>query len=220
MPKIFHFILGFVLCFAAFDARAEIFVWKDGLTNISLSFPDRWAVVNNQKPNDILTIAGPTNRDNTNDMPQCRMRVHDDKRFAIYPARYDGAIQRLNVSGEFWDQYVNEFDNATVLDMRNDAALGQGYASFAHFRYEVPFGDGIAREGMAFASLYNNKINVFECASVEGTFSKWERSFYGIAASVNLYGIRSGHPHGYYRDFMDDKTLRIHNRRPVEGYTF
>ena len=221
MPKVFHILFVGLLCVVSVQARAEIFVWKDGVTNISLSFPDRWATIHNQKPNDVITIVGPSNRDGSNDMPECRMRVDDDRRFAIYPARYDKAIQHRYISGEFWDQYVNEFDNATVLEIRNDVALGQGHASFAHFRYDVPNGNGVSREGMAVASLYNNRINVIECTVNEGAYSKWERTFKAIAESVDLYNPgASSRPHGYYRDFSRDRSLRIHNRRPIEDYSF
>lgn len=197
-------------CFSAGQANAEVFVWKHDITQISLTYPDAWRHVNNQKPDDILTILAPTNADGSNDRAACRMRVREDRRFAIHPAGYADEIQRDNFSFDFWEEYGGEFNNTRIVEVRDGAGLGREVASMADFAFESALEPGVLKRGLAFASLYNNRLHIFECSANLDAFMGWVPEFRKIMRTVDLSRIGNGKPHGYFRNFTIDKRLAIH----------
>ncbi len=207
-----------VLCLSAGQADAKNFVWKDGLTNVSVVYPDVWDMANNQKPGDILTIAGPTH-DGINDHAFCRMNVSDDRRFAIYPVQYSDEIQRVNFSFDFWEDYAARYNNVNMVEVRDNAGMGRGAASMADFTFE-PVQGGMVKRAMALASLYNNRLHVLECSSEASAFEAWLPTFRSILSSVDFRKVIHETPHGYYRNFLADKPLKVHGSVPEDNYTF
>ncbi len=197
-------------CFSGGQAQAEVFVWKHDITQVSLTYPDAWRHVNNQKPDDVLTIVAPTNADGSNDFAACRMRVREDRRFAIQPARYAEQIQRESFSFDFWEAYAGEYNNTRIVEVRDGAGLGREVASMADFTFESVSDPDVQKRGLAFASLYNNRLHIFECTAAIDAFMGWVPEFRKIMHTVDLSRIGNGKPQGQYRNFTKDKRLAIH----------
>ncbi len=221
MSILFHFftysLSVFILSASllAAPAQAEVFVWQDEATKVSWSFPDRWAMGNDQKPSDVVTILAPGE-----DQATCRMRTQEDRRFVIYPRRLDDRVQRLNVSREFWDAYTGQFDNAVINDVRDDAGLGLAFASVADVSYVTEVGPRVQKRALMLAGIYNDTAYVFECSAAFSKFEQWRDAFGSVLHSVDMRLIRHPYTPGYYRDFMGDPDLLIHNSRPEDLYVF
>jgi hypothetical protein len=197
-------------------AKADVFVWRDAETKLSLSYPDTWRQIHNQQPNDIFTVAAPGD----GEYATCRIRVTEDKRFIIYPRQFADEIQRLNFSRSFWENYVGEFNGATINGVWDNAGFGDGYASFADVSFISSAGPKVQKRGVMFAANYNDQLFVGECSSETSVFVNWSDHFLSFVKSVDFKNEYALFINGWYRGFMSDDVLRIHGRRPVDLYTY
>jgi hypothetical protein len=198
--RVLSFITVFLLLFAV-PARADIFVWEDPESGLSLSFPDTWSVLNNMEPDDVITIKAPS----ASDEAVCRIKVRDDGRFLIYPPRYDSAAQRTAYSVDFWKSYLRgRYDNVIIHRVRDKAGLGRGHASYMLASFVTPGEYASLKSAIGFAALYNDKAYVVECSSFAGAFNNWLQLFQSIVGSVNFKKAHHEMVTGHYRNFMED----------------
>lgn len=191
---------------SAIPAKADVFYWQDGGSKMSLSFPDRWARVSNQNPGDVMTIRAP----GVHDFAECRANVREDGRFKIYPAGYDAHIQRQEFSMPYWESYYGQYNNVIFRDVVDNAGLGRGFASMATAAYETAKGPKMMKRSIAFVSYYKNRVYTVECSAEDSAYSKWHSAFQGVVKSIDFHDPANGRAvAGYYRDFLDDDTLKI-----------
>ena len=214
--SLFSFAFAAVMAFPVI-ANADVFVWKSQEKDVALAFPDRWSIVGNIAEDEILRIAAPAVTGRAEDA-RCRLRVKDDKRFMMHPVSHSRAIQREHFSEDFWNEYSGEFKNYQLNHVQDNAGLGHGFASYADITYEDFGQPRMIRRGIAFATLYQNQLHVFECSSEIGAFEKWYPLFLGVVKSVDFKGAVP-FKRGYYRHFYDGETV-IHGRREIDNYTF
>lgn len=200
---------------AGSPASADVFFWRDAGTNLSVTYVDTWRQINNQKPDDIFTVAAPGD----NEFATCRVRVREDRRFVIYPRRDAAAIQRQNYSREFWDGYVGEFAGATINGVWDNAGLGDGFASFADVSFIPAVGPKAQMRGLMFATVYNGKAYIAECSSEASVYGDWYKPFLSFVKSVDFRNEYHIHGNGWYRDFTQDGPLRIRGRKDIDLYT-
>lgn len=186
------------------DARADYVVWEDAKSGFTISYPDTWKIVSNQKTDDVLTIMPPSGRANV----QCRMRTREDGRFKTYPSGFDPAIQKIAYGADFWQAYLGEYTNATIYQTHDGAGLGRGYAGLAEAGYwsEIP-GPFMPRKAIMFASLYNGTAYILECSSHADAYGDWRADFLSIAKSVDFKKSRDELLNGHYHNFMRDKRF-------------
>jgi hypothetical protein len=197
-------------------AKADYFVWKDEKTGMTATFPDTWKTVNNLHPETILTIMGPAEKD----QPVCKINVRDDKRFTIYPARYGDAVQRVAVSTGFWRSYMGNYDDYTIDRVYDGAGLGRWFASFALGSYSQRFGTAMqTRRAIMYASLYNDKLYVLECSTLNHAYERWAADFKGIIKSVDFKKAYHELPHGEYANFLKESELYFWAQTGPEGTT-
>jgi len=202
-------------CACSKSVHAEIFRWQDPDTGIQANYPDTWGRINNQKPDDKLTIAAP----NASKGAQCRIRLRKDNRFTIHPAKHADEIQRTQFSRKFWDQYLGEYDDVTLHGLRDNGALGRGHASYIEASYTTTAGPEIQKRALLGATLYYDKVYIYECAAAEDSFKQHYPAFTQILKSVTFSKIIHGHPNGEYRLFTGDPTLGVHHSdHPVDRY--
>ena len=212
----------FSLAFAAVMAfpvigHADIFVWQNQEEDVSLTFPDSWAIVSNLEHDEVLRIKAPAVTGKFEDA-ECRLRVEEDGRFKMHPVSHSGALQREHFGIEFWDDYVAEYKHAGIHLVKNNVGIGRGFASMADITYEG-FGEPKAiRRAVVFASHYDNRLHLFECSSEQAAFEKWYPSFMGILKSVDFKPMVP-FERGYYRDFYGGETV-IHGKREIDDYSF
>lgn len=194
-------------------AKADYFVWEDTNSGMTLSYPDTWQVENGQDPDDLVTLAAPSGRANA----YCRIRSHEDKRYAIFPPRFNKDVQKVEYSLSFWDQYLREYQQPELYNLQNEVGMGRGWASFAEAGYttSVPYPE-MDRRAVLFASLYNNRVYILDCSCHEDAFEKWKGPFLSIAKSIDFKKANHELLTGHYRNFMNDPRLIM--RGPEGNY--
>lgn len=197
-------------------AKADIFTWQDQETGLSITFPDTWKMTNNANPDTILTVIGPSE----NDQPVCRIDVRDDKRYTIFPAKYGDAIQKVAVSDRFWKEYYANYDTPQVDYMFDGAGLGRWFASYALASYSRYFGTVLqTRRSIAFASLYNDKLYIVECSTLNHAYERWAVDFKGIIKSVDFKKAYHELPTGEYANFLHNAETYFWAPQGPEGTT-
>lgn len=181
-------------------AFADVFVWQDAETGLSLSFPDTWSVANTADSDDIIRIIAPS-RDNE---AECRVRVRTDRRFVIYPPRYDASVQKVAYDRAFWVDFLDqEYTEPTIETFNGSGGLGRGYGSsvLASFIVSGPESDS-AKRGVAFAALYRDRAYIAECSALRGAYDKWNPIFRDIVKSIDFHKQSHELPTGHYRNFL------------------
>lgn len=214
MRYIFRSVLiaAAIISFNISSASAEVFFWQGPVSEVSVTVPDTWRQVHNQKTDEVMSFTAPGD----GEYASCRMRVRDDKRFVIYPVRYSDEIQRTNYSYGFWDSYLGEFDDYVVHKVVDNASLGRGYASYAEASYATVVSPKVQKRGIMFASQYFDKTYILECSAEVHAYHEWKDAFLSVAKSVNFRKSIHEFPAGNYRDFLRDGALVIQNARPVD----
>ncbi len=213
------FLVGAVFCSMAFSTSsvsANIFFIEDQDNRFTVSFPDLWKKVGNQKPDDRLTMLG----QGENDFAICRVRVREDRRFVIYPDKFNDEIQRTSFSREFWNDYLGDYNDVTVDSFKDDSGLSIGAASMVEASYETAQGAIVKKRGLIFASLYHDQLYVVDCSSEESLYEKWRPAFLSIVKSVEFDKVTSKKKSGHYRDFMDDPAVEVRGPKALDTTKF
>jgi hypothetical protein len=199
-------LFGTVLCAGVHAAKADVFVWGDDKTGVTLSFPDTWKMVSSSQPDDLVTFMAPSGRAHAS----CRMRADGEGRYLVYTPELDWAIQKQFVSVNFWNKYVGEFDDPQILEVGDGAGLGRGWASFAVVKYkDAVQGPYMDRMGLMMASVYNDRLYVLECSSHADAFADWYKMFRSVAHTVDFRKARHELTVGNYRPFLDDDPITL-----------
>lgn len=215
--KVKSLILGAAVCLTFVPTvQAEIFYIEDKDDLFSISFPDSWATITNQKPDDKLTIAGP----GTNEHAICRVRVRSDRRFAIYPHKFDSDVQKLAYSHDFWKTYLGEYNDIEINAFRDEAGLGIGFASMAEASFETAEGSIVRKKGIMFASVHRNQMYAVDCSAEETVYNKWKPAFLSIVKSLDFTDKRQKTPQGSYRGFLSDEPTNVLGPTELENYKF
>lgn len=215
-----HSLLKSVLVGAAFcsmavsSANAEVFFIEDQGDRFTVSFPDTWQPVNNQKPDDKYTIAAPGKYD----FATCRVRVREDRRFVIFPGKFDSDIQKVAYSREFWNDYLGEYDDIEVDVFKDEAGLGFGHASMVEASYDTAEGALVRKRGLMFASLYHDQLYVVDCSAEESVYQKWRQAFFGIVKSIDFKKVTHEHSNGHYRNFGGDADVEVNGPKEMDKY--
>ncbi len=209
--------VGTFVCFAfVSSAQAGQFFYEDQKEGFSISFPDTWARVTNQKADDKITIVGP----GEGDYATCKVRVRNDRRFVIFPGKFDADIQKVAYSRKFWNDYLGDYNNVVVDSFKDEAGLGLGYASMAEASYETAEGTLVRKRGLMFASLYHDRVYIVDCSSEESVYMKWRPAFLSIVKSVDFSKVRHKKTNGHYREFNKDPKVKVEGKRKLDVYTF
>ncbi len=190
-----------VLLATVSPAKADYFVWSDRESGVTLSYPDTWKMINNQQPDDVITVALPSG----DDKAVCRVRVNEDGRYKIFPNQYDDEIQLISYSQPFWDDYNANYDQVKVHMFRDATALGKGYGSMELITYASPPDEmPDYRTGILFVSFYDNHDYIAECSAAANAYSKYHTAVLTFAKSIDFKKTRHELTVGNYRDFLKD----------------
>ena len=214
MTRWFFLLSSFLSVFSVSVVQAEIVRYHDPVSGVSFNYPDRWVKVNNQQRDDVVTIMAP----NADDFAGCRVRVREDKRFVSYPDGYARSIQKIHYSHEFWDKYLNEYDDYDFIDVNDGAGLGAGFAGVAEATYTSVVGLKSLKHSIVAVSPYYDKVFIVECSSTEESWGKWYPGFMNVLRSVRFRKGIQGHPNGEYRAFVPSRDLNIHGRKTQDLY--
>ncbi len=215
--KLFFVAIIFSLStFLPFEAKANIFFIEDQDARFTISFPDLWEKAGNQKPDDRLTMLGR----GENDFAVCRVRVRSDRRFVIYPDKFNKEIQRTSFSRDFWNDYLGDYNDVNIEFFKDDSGLSFGAASMIEASYETAQGPIVRKKGIVFASLYHDQIYIVDCSSEESLYSKWRPEFLSIIKSIEFGKVTNSRKSGYYRNFMNDPEVEVIGPKALDNMKF
>lgn len=190
-------------------AQADYFYLQDPVSKLSVSYPDTWRRVYNQKPDDVIVIAAP----GVQNFASCRIRIREDHRYQMYPAKFQAANARAMFTEEFWKEYLAEYPMYRIDAITPDTGLGRGMGGEVQATY-ISFDDPRQqKQAVITASLYNNKIYITDCAAKVEHFESHYPMFRGIAKSVDFRKEIHELPTGEYRNFLADSPTYIRNER-------
>ena len=183
------------------QAAASYYVWGDDAQGINLTFPDNWQVVVNQKPDEVLSIVAPE----ADGYVSCEFKMREDRRYRVYPQRYDEAISEISYGRDFWQDYIAKHDRVQFHVLKNDAGYGRGHGSYALVSYTTgypqPFEE---RASLMFVGFYNANVHIAECSAPILLFEKWNKAFYSIIGSVEFRKDYNELTIGHYKDFLSE----------------
>lgn len=211
------FLIFLIVLFAPFQvAKADYFLWQDPKSGLTATFPDTWKEQNNRKPEDVLTVSGPSNGDD----PKCVIKVSDDKRYTIFPSDYGRAVQHDAVSVPFWKSYYASYDDYTIDRVYDGGGLGRWLASYALGSYELRDGTVFQqRRALMFASLYYDKLYIVECSSLNHAYERWDNNFRSIIKSIDFKKTYHERKTGDYYDFLAKADKYFWAQTGPEGTT-
>lgn len=207
---------AFICSFSIAPVQAEQFFYEDRGERFSITFPDTWKQVTNQKADDRLTVAGP----GIYDYATCKMRTREDRRYVILPGKFDSDVQKIAYSREFWNDYLGDYDEIVVDIFKDDAGLGLGFASMVEASYETAEGPLVRKRGLMFATLYHDKLYIADCSAEESVYQKWRPAFLSIVKSIDFGLVRHGYAHGHYRNFIKDPKTVVEGQKKLDVYKF
>lgn len=208
-------LTAFILITATItSAQAEVCFWQHPGTKMSMTAPDSWHMVHNQKPDDILTFIGPSQEA----FPVCRMRIRQDRRFLIFPYRYAKNIQHLYYSDDFWEAYAGEFLEGEVTLASDNAGLGRGRGSFAEIEFMPDAAPKVKRKAVAFVTLHRDKAYILECSAAHEFYMQWLPAFLSVAKSVEFKADIAQMPGGHYKPLHGARAIEIAGEREVDTY--
>lgn len=208
----FLFLTLIVLFPAA--ARADYFHWRDPESGLTITFPDTWNQQNNRKPEDKLTVMAPSD----NDQPVCKVKVTDDRRYVIFPPELGRDVQKTAVSVPFWKDYLGEYDGYNLSRVYDGAGLGRWHASYALASYKTHLGTAQqTRRAIMFASLYNDKLYILECSSLNHAYERWAPMFQSIVKSVDFKKAYHELKIGDYANFLKGADLYFWSQTGPDG---
>jgi hypothetical protein len=180
-------------------AKADYAVWTDAPTGATVSFPDTWKQINNQQPDDVITLSLPSGADKAT----CRLRIDDERRFLIYPSRYEPDVRDVNFTDEFWDNYTASYDQVHIVRSENNAGLGRGFASMTLISYVTPPDEPrTERGGIMAVTNYYDKMYVAECSSSLSSYGQYHQAFLAFFKSINFKKAYHESTVGNYRNFL------------------
>ncbi|MCI5059926.1 MAG: DUF1887 family protein [Alphaproteobacteria bacterium] len=179
-----------------------------------MTFPDTWETQGNRHPDDVLRISAPSNGED----PICNVKISDDKRYSIYPPEYGKAIQKEAVSIPFWKSYMGNYDEYILDRVYDGGGLGRWIASYALGSYSLRDGTAFQqRRAIMFASLYNNKLYIVECSTLNHGYERWDNDFRSIIKSIDFKKAYHNFSIGEYHDFLSDSDLYFWSQTGGEG---
>ena len=210
-------LVGATFCSMAISsAQAEVFFVEDKNDRFTMTIPDLWKKIGNQKADDKLTVVGP----GENGFVNCRVRVRDDRRYVIFPNKFGSAIQKVSFSKKFWNNYLGEYDDVTVDAFKDEAALGRGHASMVEVSYDTAEGPLVRKRGLVLASLYYDKLYIVDCSTEASVYPKWRSELLGIVKSVDFKKMQFENSSGNYRDFQEDDPVEVVGSKELDVYKF
>ncbi|HBH26434.1 MAG TPA: hypothetical protein DDX54_03425 [Rhodospirillaceae bacterium] len=207
-------VLALTCILAAAPARAEVIVWRDADTAVTLTTPDDWARAVPHAPQEAIAAVAPGNA------ARITISAEADRRFVVYPARYAAPVQKAAIDPAFWQAYWDaRYDGVAVLAQKDGAGLGRAHAGLAEARFTPIAGPdaGQARRGVVAAGLYAGRLYTAECSAAEADWPAWTATCWRILGTLDMHAVDHPFPpSGHYRDFMTDGPLRVEGPRPQD----
>lgn len=175
-----------LLLLSAHAAHATVFVWKDPIYNVKVTFPDNWMRQANTDDDLRLFILGPQGSDHA----ACRLYVHPDGRFRDVPASELQSISNYVWSGNnVTTEYIKRFDteNVSLASFNAGGRLGYGAATYSEVSFSKRWmGGSVPMRALVAATQYAGNGILIGCEATTNGWGVWEPVFRNIIGSVSF----------------------------------
>lgn len=183
-------------------AHATVHYYNNPKYDYSFSYPDDWMA--QSEPEDaphVYKIVADEGRARA----YCQIASQDDRRFMIYPAKHQADLMQREFGPEFWMGHLSANSNLVFIDVFERAGLGDGQATSVLVDYTTS--SGVPERSLLAATIHGGVRYVMQCASTQEEFARFEPLFHQIIATLKLRPAYTPFPHGFYRDFTQDKDI-------------
>lgn len=167
-------------------AKAEVFVWNDPATSLSLSYPDHWLRQAQLDGGEKLLISHPQGHD----LAQCVLSAQDK-------------TDRLLNAQTVLDGLLNMgYGDATVTSHRDHASWANRVATITGARFSMMVdGQAYPMQAVQYSTLFKGQLHTLLCSAYQPRYQIHAGLFASVAASVKSKIIATPYPNGRYRDF-------------------
>lgn len=201
------FLMAVCICVLSFkDAQAGYVVWEDPSHNVGMKVPDTWLRVPANFSDEIVRFRAP----GQNQHASCELRVNNNHRFDVYPVAYAPYVRDFTLDDRFWERVsLERFKQYYIHHVDMSTGLGEGQGSLTDVSF-VPLDLNIDKRALMLASVYAGKLYVFSCSAEAQAFPLFHENFRFVLSSFRMRKDVHELPSGHYRDFTQDKILRVH----------
>lgn len=187
---------------APVTASATVHIYSNPQFQYSFSYPDSW--VPQTEPGGLPHVFKIV-ADEGRGTGFCQITSQKDRRFLIYPAKYQADIVQRELGPEFWMTWLAEDTEVNYLDVTERAGLGNGNATAIVADYVRP--DGKQERAMLAATIHGGVKYVAHCGAAPWDFARLEKQFHSIIATMRMKAAYTPFPNGFYRDFTADRPI-------------
>lgn len=183
-------------------AHATVNYYTNPVYGFSFSYPDDWMAQSEPDgpPYEFKIVP-----DEGRARAYCQITSQEDRRFMIYPAKHQADLMQREFGPEFWMGWLAEDSDLVFIDVFERAGLGDGQATSVLVDYTTP--QGVPERSLLAATIHGGVRYVFQCASTQEDFAKYEPLFHQVIATLKLRPAYAPFPQGFYRDFTGDKDI-------------
>lgn len=217
MLRYFLFILAlWVFVGLSAQVKAEIFVWQDPVTKMSLSFPEEWRPQSLDNQEERLFILHPQ----AHDMASCTVLAHEDRRAMMIPTAHDFDVMKDVFSNEnLIDALLARgIQNPSIEQRIDNAGFGPQPAVIVSVNYALENGSQpFPMHALIFSTLDKGYNMSLMCAAYRPRFEAYRSTFVNIAKSVDFPNGNAPFPNGLYRRFQDEGYVYLLEGSQKEG---
>lgn len=183
-------------------AHATVNYYTSPIYGFTFSYPDDWMPQSEPDgPPHVYKIVPEEGRARA----YCQITSEEDRRFVIYPVTHQADLMQREFGPEFWMGWLAEESNLVFIDVHERAGLGDGQGTSVLVDYMTP--QNVPERSLLAATIHGGVRYVFQCASTQEEFAKFEPLFHHIIATLQLRPAYTPFPHGFYRDFRNDRDI-------------
>lgn len=195
MKKIALFLTLFSLALIPHSVMAKSYTWHNPDFGFSLKFPDHWKMQGGLVPEQEIRVLSPQSQ------AQCAFEASQDRRFLVYPRRFDKEILSNEFNWDYWEDVTSIYEDR-FFHFDKIGSLGRGDARYTVVDYITNDENAQAKRELIYASIYGDMYFVARCVTDQHLYDDFADTFMGMIGSIDFEPAYSAYRNGYYRDFL------------------
>lgn len=181
---------------------AKSYVWGDPDFGFTVKYPDSWKAQGGLTPEQQLRVIA------TQSQAQCSFEASQDRRFLVYPRRFDKEILSNEFNWTRWENITANYEDR-FFHFDKTGSLGRGDARYTVVDYlDVKNGVEKSKRELIYASIYGDMSFVARCASAPHNYDEFFDTFMRMISSVDFTPAYSMHKNSYYRNFLGNGYVK------------
>ncbi len=192
MKKILFLFTMMMSMAVASISFAKSYVWTDPAFGFTIQYPDLWKAQGALTATEQLELLAPQG------MASCRLEASEDRRFLVYPRRFDDEILAKEFEWSYWEDVTSHYEDR-FFHFDKFGSIGRGDARYTVVDY---IADGQVKRELIYASIYGDMHFRARCASPQHLYDDYFDQFMMMVSSIDFKPAYTAHRNSYYRNFM------------------